>query len=258
MQKLVFPVLASIVLLLTGCAGDRHKEAGKRDGPASRQVRAADVRDAVPKAEPPARYGNHSPYTVRGKTYTVLSSSKGYRERGIASWYGSKFHGRRTSSGELYDMYLATAAHKSLPLPTYAKVTNLDNGKKIIVKINDRGPFHAGRIIDLSYAAAVKLGVDKTGTARVEVRAIEVNKHGRSATKTAAGRYLQVGAFKQRKTAKVLAKKLQAAKLKPARVKKRHGLYKVLLGPYSSSTKMEADRRRAVELGYERPHTVKR
>ncbi len=216
------------------------------------------VRNAVPKAEPLAHYGNHSPYTVLGKTYTVLPSSKGYRERGIASWYGNKFHGRRTSSGELYDMYLATAAHKSLPLPTYAKVTNLDTGKKIIVKINDRGPFHAGRIIDLSYAAAVKLGVDKTGTAQVEVRAIDANKQGRSTTKTAGGRYLQAGAFKQRKTAKELAKKLQAAKLKSATVKKRHGLYKVLLGPYASSTKMEASRRRVVELGYARPHTVKR
>ena len=132
-------------------------------------------------AEPLARYGNHSPYEVFGRKYHVLASSEGYRERGTASWYGSKFHGRRTSSGEPYDMHLATAAHRSLPLPTYAEVTNLDNGRKVIVKINDRGPFKDGRIIDLSYGAALRLGMISTGTARVEVRAIDVDSGGRYA-----------------------------------------------------------------------------
>jgi rare lipoprotein A len=243
-------------LLLAACAGKKDREAEPGDGPSSRSITAADVRDAVPVNEPRARYGNHSPYTVLGKTYTVLPTSKGYHERGIASWYGSKFHGRRTSSGELYDMHLATAAHKSLPLPTYAEVTNLDNGRKMIVKINDRGPFHEDRIIDLSYAAAIKLGVDQTGTARIDVRAIDVGTSKRSAVKLADGTFLQVGAFSKRKTANALAGKMMAAQLKPVSIKKSRGLYKVWIGPYASDIEIEASMRRVVELGYERPHKV--
>ena len=256
MKQLVLTV-ALAVLLLAGCAGKKEvEEAG--DGPSSRKITAADVHDAVPKNEPRARYGNHSPYTVLGKTYTVLPTSKGYHERGIASWYGSKFHGRRTSSGEPYDMHLATAAHKSLPLPTYAEVTNLDNGRKMIVKINDRGPFHEDRIIDLSYAAAIKLGVDQTGTARIDVRAIDVNTSQRSAVKLADGTFLQVGAFSKRKTADDLAGKMMAAQLKPVSIQKSRGLYKVWIGPYASEREIEASMRRVVELGYERPHKVSR
>ena len=131
--------------------------------------------DAIPepevRAEPRARTGNRS-YSVLGKRYQVLDSEHGYVEEGGASYYGNKFHGRRTSSGEVYDMYAFTAAHKSLPLPSYARVTNLDNGKSVVVRVNDRGPFHSNRIIDLSYAAAVKLGYRERGTARVEVRAL--------------------------------------------------------------------------------------
>ena len=256
MKRLIL-LVAVAVLLQAGCAGKKEK-AEPGDGPSSRKITAADVHDAVPVDEPRARYGNHSPYTVLGKTYTVLPSSKGYHERGIASWYGSKFHGRRTSSGEPYDMHLATAAHKSLPLPTYAEVTNLDNGRKMIVKINDRGPFHEDRIIDLSYAAAIKLGVDQTGTARIDVRAIDVSKSKRVAVKVADGTFLQVGAFGKRKTAEDLAGKMMAAQLKPVSVKKSRGLYKVWIGPYASDLEIEASIRRVVELGYERPHTVSR
>ena len=245
-------------MVLAACAGDKKKDKSSDDGPSNRDIRASDVHDAVPKNEPLARYGNHSPYTVRGKTYKVLPSSKGYQERGMASWYGRKFHGRRTSSGELFDMHLATAAHKSLPLPSYVEVKNLDNGRKMIVKVNDRGPFHEGRIIDLSYAAAVKLGVDKTGTARVDVRAINVKTSKRSSVKVADGTFLQVGAFNKRKTAEELAGKMQAAHLRPVTVQKSLGLYKVWIGPYDSEAEIEAHKRRVVELGYERPHTVNR
>ena len=259
MKRLIFSVILA-VLLAAGCAGkkDKGREVEVGDGPSSLKISAADVHDAVPVDEPRARYGNHSPYTVLGKTYTVLPTSKGYHERGIASWYGSKFHGRRTSSGEPYDMHLATAAHKSLPLPTYAEVTNLDNGRKMIVKINDRGPFHEDRIIDLSYAAAIKLGVDQTGTARIDVRAIDVKTSKRSAVKIADGTFLQVGAFKKRKTANDMAGKMMAAQLKPVSVQKSRGLYKVWIGPYASDIEIEASMRRVVELGYERPHKVSR
>lgn len=131
--------------------------------------------DAIPEPEvrhePRSRGGNRD-YSVLGKRYKVMDDPEGYVETGLASYYGKKFHGRRTSSQEVYDMYAFTAAHKTLPLPSFARVTNLDNGKSIVVRINDRGPFHAGRVIDLSYAAAVKLGYRDKGTARVEVRAL--------------------------------------------------------------------------------------
>lgn len=132
--------------------------------------------DAIPEPEvvdeARSRYGNRSPYAVLGKSYQVRDSAEGYDETGIASYYGNKFHGRRTSNLEVYDMYAFTAAHKTLPLPSFARVTNLDNGKSVVVRVNDRGPFHEGRVIDLSYAAAVKLGVHPGGTGRVEVRGL--------------------------------------------------------------------------------------
>lgn len=248
----------AVLLVLAGCASDKRTGDDQSDGPSTRKIAVDDIHDAVPKKEPRARYGNQSPYTVLGKTYTVYPSSQGYHEVGIASWYGSKFHGRRTSSGELYDMHLATAAHKRLPLPSYVEVTNLDNGRKMIVKVNDRGPFHSGRIIDLSYAAAIKLGVDKTGTARVEVRAIDVGNSQKVAAKLPGDTYLQVGAFSKQNTAKDLAGEMTAAHLNPVTVRKSNGLYKVWLGPYATEWEIEASSRRVVELGYERPHKVSR
>ena len=146
-----------------------------RDGPPPNYSKHwEDIPDAVPEKVTPSKYGNPASYEVRGKRYQVLDSSDGFSQKGIASWYGTKFHGQRTSSGEPYDMYAMTAAHKSLPLPTYVEVTNLDNGRSAIVKVNDRGPFHEGRIIDLSYAAATKLGVAATGTANVRIRTVTV------------------------------------------------------------------------------------
>ena len=173
------------------------------DGPGM-PIEAASVEDAVPRNEPLSKYGNNSSYEVFGVRYAVMKSSDGYVAQGKASWYGKKFHGRKTSSGEVFDMYLATAAHRSLPLPTYATVTNLDNGKKVLVKINDRGPFYADRIIDLSYAAAVKIGIEKAGIGRVEVRVIDSGSPtSRSAMTTATApplvsesTYIQMGAFK--------------------------------------------------------------
>ncbi|MGY0557823.1 MULTISPECIES: septal ring lytic transglycosylase RlpA family protein [unclassified Lysobacter] len=125
-----------------------------------------------------SRYGNRSTYSVLGKKYHVMDDSEGYVERGKASYYGNKFHGRRTSNMEVYDMYAFTAAHKTLPLPSFAQVTNLDNGKTVVVRVNDRGPFHEGRVIDLSYAAALKLGITQAGTGRVEVRALQPGEGG--------------------------------------------------------------------------------
>lgn len=137
--------------------------------------------EVIPKVEPKARYGNMNSYVVLGKRYYTKSSSRNHIERGQASWYGKKFHGRKTSSGERYDMHRMTAAHKSLPLPTYALVTNLENGRSAVVKVNDRGPFVGNRVIDLSYAAAKRLDMVHAGTAHVEVRSIDPRDHGKDA-----------------------------------------------------------------------------
>jgi len=133
----------------------------------------ASVPDAVPVQEERSRYGNPTEYEVMGRTYRVMGTSSGYEAEGMASWYGPDFQGRRTSSGEPYDMYAMTAAHPTLPLPTYVEVTNVENGRTVVVRVNDRGPFHPDRIIDLSYVAAWKLGMVGHGTARVRVRALE-------------------------------------------------------------------------------------
>jgi rare lipoprotein A len=199
---------------------------------------------------------------VFGKTYYVLPGSEGYHEKGIASWYGSKFHGRRTSSGEPYDMHLATAAHKTLPLPTYAEVTNLDNGRKVIVKINDRGPFKDNRLIDMSYGAALRLDMVNTGTARVDLRVIDVGevKTEQAALKASDidGTWLQAGAFGRRQGAEELARQLEKAKLFPVSIQQFDDLFRVWLGPYSSAKEVESIIGKVVELGFERPHKVRR
>ncbi len=142
-----------------------------KDGPGKR-IDPSSIQDAIPVKEGKSRLGNHSPYKVAGRTYYVMNSADGYRARGVASWYGKKFHGNTTSSGEIFDMYLPTAAHRHLPLPTYVLIRNLDNGKQAILKVNDRGPFVDDRLIDVSYGAAVKLGMAKQGTANVEITAL--------------------------------------------------------------------------------------
>lgn len=149
---------------------ERYRQA--HDAGPSEAIDVSKIAEPEPKTEPLSRYGNRSPYSVLGRTYQVLPTSQGYVERGISSWYGNKFHGYMTSSFEPYDMYKFSAAHKSLPLPSWARVTNLETGKSVIVRVNDRGPFHDNRLIDLSYAAAVKIGVWPKGTGLVEVRAL--------------------------------------------------------------------------------------
>ncbi|WP_295037349.1 septal ring lytic transglycosylase RlpA family protein [Salinicola sp.] len=179
-----------LVSILAGCAGGGGSQQGggryamDQDAYPDSPEDVANVPDAVPRVEPRSRSGNRSTYSVWGKTYHVLDDPTGYSAEGRASWYGVKFQGYDTANGETYDMYKMSAAHRSLPLPTYARVTNLDNGRKVIVRVNDRGPFHSDRLIDLSYAAAARLGILKGGTGRVKVEAIDpvawARTHGRS------------------------------------------------------------------------------
>lgn len=165
-------IAGAIALLLSAC-GSAPKKFYQSDGPPdARDVPAniASTPDAVPRAEPFHRFANR-PYSALGRTYTPMTTDAPFRQRGLASWYGRQFHGNKTASGERYDMFAMTAAHPTLPLPSYARVTNAKSGKQIVVRVNDRGPFLHGRIIDLSYAAAVKLGV-AGGVAEVEVERI--------------------------------------------------------------------------------------
>lgn len=146
----------------------------RRDRPPTnpRDIDLDTISDAVPRQEPLAPFGNMAEYAVLGRVYHVLQDAEGYEDEGLASWYGEEFHGRRTSSGEPYDMYAMSAAHRTLPLPSYVEVTNLGNGQKVVVRVNDRGPFHGDRLIDVSYAAAHRLGMLGRGTARVRIRVL--------------------------------------------------------------------------------------
>ena len=260
------PALVGLALLVNGCASDPQagRYAQAHDSAPQRHVNLADVQDAVPRAEPLSRYGNPRSYVVRGTRYRTLSNSKGYTERGIASWYGTKFHGHRTSSGDTYDMYGMSAAHKTLPLPTYARVTNLQNGKSVVVKINDRGPFHENRLIDLSYAAAARLGILGKGTGLVEVAAINPATYHKVPAKpriaasqpkvahaaTAAQAtdqpllheptlYLQVGAFHNRSNAERLQSQLSRVDLTAGltiseSTTDNQRVYRVRIGPLAS------------------------
>ena len=196
---------------------------------------------AVKRADGYSRYGTPGFYEVNGQRYEVLQSGTDFVERGIASWYGEDFHGKLTSNREVYDMYQMTAAHKLLPLPTWVEVTNLENGRKVVLRVNDRGPFKDNRVIDLSYAAALKLEVIQKGTAFVEVRALErpdeVETNAASASAPDAHMFLQVGAFGDRDNAERQKVLLTAAIHQPIRVfEDRTGgrvLYKVQVGPIS-------------------------
>ena len=216
----------NLVLLLSGCAAF-DKVASIRD------IDVGEIPDAVPKVEKRSETGNQ-PYRVYGELYIPMATAAGYKERGVASWYGPKFHGKRTSSGETYDMYAMTAAHKTLPLPSYVSVRNLKNRRKIVVKVNDRGPFIDDRIIDLSYVAAKKLGMIEKGTAKVEVKAIHVGSlaTGRSGKQKL---YLQLAAFSSKQNARAFSADIKQKKwgnIDIDRVKvSGRTIYRVSVGP---------------------------
>ena len=205
-------VVFASICLLQGCSTVVKQDGG----PAPGSVDLSAVPDAVPSVQPRSRYGNPDSYVVNGRRYYVMKSSIGYEARGVASWYGTKFNGQRTSDGETYNMYAMTAAHKTLPLPTYVAVTNLHNGKRVIVKVNDRGPFQKNRLIDLSYAAATKLGIVAAGTGLVDVKAIDPRTYTQN--EVASGPavpeggvqdfYIQIGAFSYRLNAERLRNRL--------------------------------------------------
>lgn len=241
------------------------------------------IPDAVPRDEPRSKYGNPASYEVFGRRYYTLASSENYVERGKASWYGTKFHGRRTSSGEPYDMYAMTAAHKTLPLPSYAEVTNLENGRKVVVKINDRGPFHDDRLIDLSYSAATKLGIIDKGTGLVEVRAVSSKNvvastpakknvvanatptaNAVSTPTTTMGKvalFLQIGAFSTLSRAEQIKQQVQQQiqeRVHISSVERAHPpLYRVRIGPLESVEYSDRIANQLMGLGFSDTRLIK-
>ena len=237
------------------------------------QIDVSKIPEPIPKIEPRSLYGNKSPYTVLGQTYRVLPSARGYDERGIASYYGAKFHGYKTSSLENYDMYAFSAAHKTLPLPSYARVTNLENGKSVIVRINDRGPFHENRLIDLSYAAAVKIGIWPKGTGLVEVRAIDPAHPDEDAAPAELAAqaavpsggahpaiWLQVGAFADLANADRVAGRLRSARLAPVQVSdvqvNGRDVRRVRVGPLQDVDQADRVTDQIEQLGLPRPQVA--
>jgi rare lipoprotein A len=214
--------LASVLLAATvaGCAGPSSRSTHEPPIPAPASAPApvippppkdlSEIPAVVPRLEPRSAKGNPPFYDVMGRRYFVLANSDGYLERGVASWYGPGFHAARTSNGESYDMYGLTAAHKTLPLPCYVLVTNLRNGRNVILRVNDRGPFREGRIIDLSYSAAAKLDILRDGTAFVEVRAITPESAATPAPASPSAIFVQAGAFATESNASHLLSQLRS------------------------------------------------
>lgn len=271
--------LALLLALLAGCASTVKQNDGA-DGTVAPEANAgrysmqhdkapldavdvSKVPDAVPRLEPKSLAGNRSPYEVLGQRYQILDSALGYKEKGTASWYGRKFHGYETSNGEIYDMYSMTAAHKSLPLPSYVRVTNQDNGRQVVVRVNDRGPFHEGRVIDLSYAAAARLDMLGKGTARVTLEALDPRASLATASAVATdkqgaagpGRYLQLGAFSDRSAIKRIEHRLgqlsAGLNLRVSPVTQQgQTLYRVQLGPVPDSETEARLMRELADAGY--------
>ena len=281
-------ILLALILLAIAAAGcgtaPKRSPYYSDDGPPQAVPENLDrVPDAVPHPEPPHRYANR-PYTVFGETYTPVVDTQPFRQRGVASWYGRKFQGQKTASGEPYDMFKMTAAHKTLPIPSYVKVTNLANGKSVVVRINDRGPFHSNRIIDLSYAAASRLGIAAKGSGLVEIERVfepprekedaaaaspPAAREAPPATVAAAapqasapapgtgdppGLWIQLAAFSSAEAADAFRDKAAREMpwiAEPVQVVKSDGYARVRLGPYRTREEAEAIAAKVREsLGY--------
>lgn len=270
------PLLAIGCLAIAACGGNKIKG----DGPPAGSTRIPDLPgDAIPRPEPRSKYGNGPVYEVLGKRYTVMPSSDGYRERGVASWYGKKFHGNLTSNRETYDMYAMTAAHKTLPLPTYVRVRNLRNNKSIVVRVNDRGPFVHNRIIDLSYSAALKLDMITDGTSLVEVTAINFDQpQGDRPTRVSTPSvpaadpaattapvannnvYVQVGAFGDRSNAERRLEALSLGKINNAFIHEERStdrvLYRVRIGPVADVVQYDVLVEELENIGITDPYLI--
>ncbi|MCK6262235.1 septal ring lytic transglycosylase RlpA family protein [Vibrio sp. ZSDE26] len=247
-QKLVL-LFAATSILLAGCSSSGRYSLN--DDVAPKQPISVDhLEDAVPQYEPYSLGGN-SDYTLRGNRYIIVKDAKGFTEKGKASWYGKKFHGHLTSNGEIYDMYSMTAAHKTLPIPSYVKVTNTDNNKTTVVRVNDRGPFHEGRIIDLSYAAAQKLDVLKTGTANVKIEVITVKRPESAHKQSAFPNYVvQVATSQHHDRSMALSNELATKLSVESFLETSDSMHRVFLGPFTDYALTQKALEQVKVLGY--------
>jgi len=264
-----FASLALISSVIVGCSSsptenetettppisqsDRYQEERyelKHDVAPDQPISVEHIEEITPQYEPYSLGGNKN-YTVRGQRYQVIKDPTGFKQKGQASWYGKKFHGHLTSNGEVYDMYSMTAAHKELPLPSYVKVTNTDNGKSTIVRVNDRGPFHPGRIIDLSFAAASKLDVIKTGTANVAIEVITVDKPTAQTKIQALKQFqIQVASSQHKDRVETLAQDLSQKLSVASFVNSEQEIHRVILGPFDDYTLTQKTLEQVKLLGY--------
>lgn len=295
--KLAF--IISLAVTLTACVSSPSSNtnsgdnAGRydmeNDSPILEPININSIPEVVPEPVNRTMAGNRSPYQVNGQSYTVMETEVGYQESGRASWYGRKFHGHLTSNGEIYDMFTFTAAHKSLPIPSFAKITNLGNGESVIVRVNDRGPFHEDRIIDLSYAAAAKLGYADIGTARVHIEALtpwldqasqqtvkiaadiednpidqeEIAAERQRIEEDAGQEYLQLGAFSSLASAENLVAVVNALTELPAFIRSEENqgsnniLHRVRLGPLNETIQLDNLIQIIIDAGLGTPFRVR-
>jgi rare lipoprotein A len=245
--------LTAFALLLAGCSTTTYKTPPLPSLPPPGEIAA--IPEPIPKVEPRSTRGNPKFYTVLGRRYFVLETAEGYLERGVASWYGPGFHASTTSNGERYDMYAMSAAHKTLPLPAYVQVTNLRNGRSVVVRVNDRGPFKDGRIIDLSYTAASRLDMLKAGTTFVEVRALTPEQKTKppAPPQTPEALYVQAGAFGAQENATRLLERLRVQGIDKSFVREDtvsgRTLYRVRVGPIPSVNEFDRVLARLRALG---------
>jgi len=266
-------LLSSSVLLLAACqsapvppssttapVANAGRYSISQDRAPSQSLDVSQIREVIPVPLNRTMAGNRSPYTVNGRSYRVMQTEVGFQQTGLASWYGEKFHGHQTSNGEVFDMYQVSAAHTGLPIPSFVRVTNLENQRSIVVRVNDRGPFHNDRVIDLSYAAAYKLGFSNQGTALVHIEAIVPSQNvilaantatnpattvTASAAAAAGDRYLQAGAFSDLRAAQRLSDRLRDLTSRPVFIRSIQAadtsqqLHRVRVGPISDPSEIE-------------------
>jgi rare lipoprotein A len=257
LRLIIIFLLSTLLIACSSVVPTSKRYAQEHDSAPEEPKDVSQVSDAVPKHEPKSRYGNMESYEVFGKRYYTKDSSDGYVAHGKASWYGTKFHGARTSSGETYDMYEMTAAHTTLPLPTYARVTNTANGKSVVVKINDRGPFHSDRIIDLSYAAAARIGILTHKSTPAPIPKI-MSAEQKPSAHTTEKYYLQLAAFGDKTYAEKMVKHLETLIEQPMQISQKNStdFYRVQVGPFQDETSAKAYESQLASLIAEKPVIV--
>lgn len=255
MQKKLYKLGAALsIAAIAGCSTTENTGGGRYtiadDVAPTTPISVEHIENAHPRYEAYSASGN-SNYTLRGQRYTIITDPRGFTETGKASWYGQKFQGHRTSNGEVYDMYSMTAAHKTLPLPSFVKVTNTDNGKSVIVRVNDRGPFHPGRIIDLSYAAAYKLDVLKTGTANVKIEALTFTKPANHRPKATDKQYaVQVVSSKYLERVRTLRNELSLSLDVESFIYSKSAVHQLMLGPFDDYLQAQVALNKLKTKGY--------